>query len=302
MVHGLVWVVLGTLGCGWAAAPPHDPAARPPSAASPPGPALAQAADLHPDDPAAIDAAEPADPVDRIFTRYVKQLAPVTTADRCFDARSLPSLAELVRQVPLYGDDDLATLVPWLRYPDRCIRQIAIEAVVLAIAFKCDPPWAEIGDPEDWQYHRLFVYLKRYLRDKHVNFAPEIFDGMHLTVYKYELTTSLVGSWGDAVRTSNAYGRRLEITAASIGFEYLVARTTATGSHPVARKIKQITITELGQFVVLLADPPGRPPPTGPPPWRADEGYVIWPVADDVLWIRVIDPPSDWIKLRRRSV
>jgi hypothetical protein len=207
----------------------------------------------------------------------------------------------LARRAPVADPSDLVDLVPWMRHTDRCVRHVALWTVQRALQFdQALVNRASVQDPEDKDYHAIFFTLKRYLRDNKVNHNPAIFDGMYLTVYKYEFPSIVHGRW---TQDRGLYGYDLEVD------RDLVTLTRGSGSSisgdlptPVTR-IKDVVVNDLGQFVVTAVHPNNEViyrRPDGDS-WREYKTlyYQIWPTGDDVLWLREARGSLQWTKFRR---
>lgn len=243
--------------------------------------------------------------VDGFFQRLERRFAgrvPPNTRLRyhCIDSKGVLHFPDkLALGAPVANPSDVVDLVPWMRHADRCVRQVAIQAAHSVIQFGQQLlSYAQTQEPDDKDYHVLFLVLRRYLRDYKVNHNPAIFDGMYLTVYKYEFPLIVHGRWTEDTDSPHL-GYALEVTrdlvtltrrhVPSVHLAYLLT--------PRVTPIKDVVVHDLGQFVVTAVHPKGQVV-FGNQASDKTIWYQFWPTSDDVLWVREAES-LHWTKFRR---
>lgn len=227
----------------------------------------------------------------RVQRRFADRDCREAARCRCRDAQGTALEPDkFALGAPVFDPSDVVDLVPWMRHPDICIRQVAIWAALSRIQFdRSLASSVSVQGPEDKDYHALFLELKHYLRRNKVAYDPAIFDGMYLTVYKYEFPSIVHGRWTEDLGSDRlAFAYDLEVDRDLVTLTRRpVSSSLATRypSTPRAGKIKDVLVNELGQFVVTVVRDARM------------NRYEIWPTSDGVLWLREVGGP--WTKFRR---
>ena len=250
--------------------------------------------------------------VDTVFQKYRQKLpAPATLSEangatlECdhHGYATYTLLHACAEKVPISSDRDLVALVPWLRDGERCIRQIAIDALLPKIGFDRNAlSVPNMHDPEHVQYHDIFVALKTYLDGKKVAYDPIIFAGLLLTVDEKDFSSLMHGKWAqDTEGQKLSFEDSVEVDAEFVKvIQKEMHDDPKWPLHTWTTKIRDVRVTERGQFMVTGA-------------WDVESNaagykgqkiepsqfvYTFWPVKKGVVWLGK-DRPGDWMKLRK---
>lgn len=250
--------------------------------------------------------------IDELFRGFVKELpAPVTLSEQngmgmaeC-DGKPAPTynlLRATAEKLPVKGDADVLSLVPWARHKNPCIRQIAIEALITKIGFDRNQLSAPgMHELEGHHFHDIMVSTKHFLDARKVTIPPEVFAGLQVAPTEKDFASLLRGSWVEEV-DGKGFQDFVEIAEAelSVTSKHLPA-DAAHPDHTWTTGIAAVTVNERGQFVVTGAwavesNSTGyRGKRTEPSPFVSR----FWPVAPGVVWFKNGEH-AYWEKLRQR--
>jgi hypothetical protein len=204
-------------------------------------------------------------------------------------------------KVPIGAAVDLVSLVPWARHPDVCLRHIAIDAILRAIAFDRNQLSVPgMHEPEHHHYHHIFVALRAHLIGKGVRFDPAIFEGLMLEVTAADFARLVHGSWAEEAE-GKGFLESVVVDAKSVrATSHHVPPDPAWPDTTWTTEIAEVKADERGQLVVsgrssVESSSRGVNPKIEPSPYV----FTFWPVAPDVMWMRDT-PTAYWIKLRRK--
>lgn len=253
--------------------------------------------------------------VDAVFQRYRQKLPEAATLSEQNGATiqcdehgwaTLTLLRASAAKVPIANDRELVALVPWLRDSDKCIRQIALEALIPRIGFNRNSLVVpSMFDPEHVLYHEIFVAFKAYLDAKKVPYDPAVFSELLLTVRQKDFASLLLGRWAE-----DTEGRKLSFEQ-SIELDAQLLKVVQREMHNDPKwplhtwttKIKDVRVTERGQFVVtgvwdVESTADGY---QGTKIEPSQFSYTFWVVNKDVVWVSERHNPHAWRKFRRGS-
>jgi hypothetical protein len=235
-------------------------------------------------------------PVDALFHSYREKLpAPATLSEGNGASLKCPHhgyvtytlLDATAKKLPITSEDDVPALIPWLRDPDACLRQIALEALFPKIGFDSNRlSLPNMHDPEHVQYHDIFVALKSFLDAKRVAYDGHAFDGLMLAITKEEFPRTMQGAWKEAVGPSHNFQYLVDIDAQTISVTHKLRREDPKWPvRTLAAKIKEVRVNARLQWQVSVETPEA-------------ETYLFWPSSKDVVWFDN-GTPGDWMKLTR---
>ncbi len=239
---------------------------------------------------------EPPHPLDELFRGYQKKLPePATLSEGNGASLHCPHhgyvtytlLYATAEKLPLTGDADVARLVRWYRDSDPCVRQIAVEALLLKIVHDRDRlSLPSMHEPDNYQYRDILVSAKLFLDKKRVAYGPSLFDGTLVSVTAKDFGPTLHGSWKEAITKAHNFQYLLEIDAESVRVTH--HRTTPDPKWPDRTSravIRDVAVNERQQFVVSASD----------------QTYTFVPVTGRVVWFDNGEP-HDWRKLEKSSL
>jgi hypothetical protein len=209
-------------------------------------------------------------------------------------------LNTLAARVPLDEDEELLQAIPWLKHDDACIRQIALTAVALKIGFDTNRLAVPgMHDPEHHYYHQIILALKSYLDERHLPYDPKAFEGMLVDVDDKRFSSYLAGNWDQADKKGWNWLNSVEVKDDMIHISRKKVRPDPDWDHTNTSQIKNVRINEQRQYVIscewdqqsIANGLVSRK--TSP----SQLSYVVWPVTNDVMWLREGDGP--WKKFRR---
>ncbi|MFO0566330.1 MAG: hypothetical protein U0263_11745 [Polyangiaceae bacterium] len=276
-----------------------------PTAAAPPPASLAAASA-----PSAATVKQPT-AIDVLFQGYEAKLpTPATLSEgngsamRCprHDHATYTLLRATADKLPIPNDAALLDLVPWARHTDACIRQIALYAIVSKIGFERNRlVIPSMHEPEHHLYHQIFVAFVGYLEQKHVAFAPSLFEGMMLDVKEADYAPLLQGAWEEDIGSGKNFrafvkidGKRLAVTSHEMHDD------PAWPDHTMTSEIKEARVNAEKQFVVtgLWRVESNAKGYEGKKVEPSDVTYAFWPVSRDIVWFDE-GRPNNWVKLLR---
>jgi hypothetical protein len=209
-------------------------------------------------------------------------------------------LDTLAARMPLDEDEELLQTIPWLRYEDPCVRQIALTAVARKIGFDMNRLGVPgMHDPEHHYYYQIIVALKAYLDEKHVPYDPKAFDGMLVDVDANTLSFYLSGNWEQADER-----RRNWLDSVQVGYDMIyISRRKARGpdpnwDHTNICKVEKVRTSKQGQYLISCEwDQQLAGARLSKKVVPAQKSYVVWPVTKDVMWFNQVGFSS--LKFRR---
>lgn len=281
-----------------------DQHATPTSASPPPSAPAASSAP-----PAAPPKAPTA--IDELFLAYEKKLpSPATLSEGNGVGTRCPKhghvtytlLRATADKVPIPNDAALLDLVPWLRHADACIRQIALDALVSKIGFEPNRLVVpNMHEPDHHLYHQIFVAFVGYLEQRHVAYAPSLFEGMLLDVKDADFAPLLQGDWEEDIGRGKNFrafvkldGKKLSVTSHEMHDD------PSWPDHTMTSEVKEARVNAQKQFVVtglwrIESNAKGF---EGKKVEPSDITYTFWPVSRDIVWFDE-GRARNWVKLVR---
>lgn len=214
---------------------------------------------------------------------------------------TLTLLQATAEKVKRPTDAELVTALRWAKHPDACLRQIAVELIVTAIAFDRNALSVPgMSDPEHTVFHAVVLALARFLEARQAAIPRGTFDGLFVSLSPEDAVKALEGTW-----VEEAEGKGFQ-DVVKLGPETIVVtrkhlpRDAKFPDDTWTTALDALTVTPDVQVVVT-----GR--------WNEESNsagfkgsrvvpsqfrYTFWPTAPDVAWFKTNG--MSWEKLRRR--
>lgn len=207
-------------------------------------------------------------------------------------------------KVPLANDADLVDLVPWLRHPDQCMRQIAIDAMVPKIGFDRNRlSLPDMHEVDHYLYHQLLVALIAYLDKKHVARPRQLFEGMYLDVRDADFAPLIDGKWAEEANPHKNF--RIFVKLENKTLAVVTHHTHDDPKWPdrtMTSEIKDAKVNDQKQFEVtgLWRQESTAKGYQGQKIQPSDTTYRFWPISRDLVWFDE-GRENNWVKLLREK-